>query len=230
MKWNRTWGDRTRDSTALDRLDNARASASEVVRISIRISLQVQWLGIRLPMQGTRVRSLVWEDATCFGATEPMSHNYWSLRALEPLCCNKWSHRSEKLGHHHKEARSTQPEKALPIAMMIEHNQKKRSIKWVFLSHSIGSISYYEVNWSEVAQLCPTLCDPMDCSLSGSSLHGILQARVLEWVAISFSRGSSWPRDRTRVSHIPGRCFNLWATKEAHSYYGPWPKHWKPLS
>ena len=62
---------------------------------------------------------------------------------------------------------------------------------------------------SEVAQSCPTLCDPMDCSLPGSSLHGILQARVLEWVAISFSRGSSWPRDRTRVSCIPGRRFNL---------------------
>ena len=41
---------------------------------------------------------------------------------------------------------------------------------------------------SEVAQSCPTLCDPMDCSLPGSSLHGILQARVLEWVAISFSK------------------------------------------
>ena len=48
---------------------------------------------------------------------------------------------------------------------------------------------------SEVTQLCPTLCDPMDCSLPGSSVHGILQARVLEWVAISFSRGSSWPRN-----------------------------------
>ena len=57
---------------------------------------------------------------------------------------------------------------------------------------------------SEVAQSCPTLCDPMDCSLPGSSLHGILQARVLEWVAISSSRGSSQPRDQTRVSHIPG--------------------------
>ena len=44
---------------------------------------------------------------------------------------------------------------------------------------------------SEVAQLCPTLCNPMDCSLQGSSVHGIFQARVLEWVAISFSRGSS---------------------------------------
>ena len=48
----------------------------------------------------------------------------------------------------------------------------------------------------------------------GFSVHGILQARILEWIAISFSRGSSWPRDRTRVSRIGGRCFNLWATRE----------------
>ena len=47
---------------------------------------------------------------------------------------------------------------------------------------------------SEVAQSCPTLCDPMDCNLSGSSVHRIFQARVLEWIAISFSRGSSRPR------------------------------------
>ena len=49
---------------------------------------------------------------------------------------------------------------------------------------------------SEVAQSCLTLCDPMDCSLPGSSTRGILQARVLEWVAISFSRRSSQPRDK----------------------------------
>ena len=68
---------------------------------------------------------------------------------------------------------------------------------------------------SEVAQSCPTLCDPMDCSLPGSSVHGILQARILEWVTISFSRGSSRPRDQTQVSRIGGRRFNLWATREA---------------
>ena len=60
---------------------------------------------------------------------------------------------------------------------------------------------------SEVAQLCPTLCNPKDCSLPGSSVHGIFQARILEWVAISFSRGSSQPRDRTQVSCIVGRRF-----------------------
>ena len=60
---------------------------------------------------------------------------------------------------------------------------------------------------SEVTQSCPTLCDPMGCSLSGFSVHGIFKARVPEWVAISFSRGSSLPRDQTRVFCIVGRCF-----------------------
>ena len=68
---------------------------------------------------------------------------------------------------------------------------------------------------SEVAQLCPTLCNPMDCSPPGSSIHGVFQARVLEWIAISFSRGSSWPRDWTRVSCIAGRRCTIWATREA---------------
>ena len=75
-----------------------------------------------------------------------------------------------------------------------------------------GHIGYEK--WSgesEVAQLCPTLCDPMDCSLSGSSVHGIFQARLLEWIATSFSRGSSQPRNRTRVSRITGRRFTVWA-------------------
>ena len=75
---------------------------------------------------------------------------------------------------------------------------------------------YMLIKWdsiSEVAQSCPTLCNPMDCSLPGFSIHGILQARILECVTISFSRGSSPPRDWTRVSHIAGRRFDLWATR-----------------
>ena len=66
-----------------------------------------------------------------------------------------------------------------------------------------------------LSRVCLPLCDPMDCSLPGFPVHGILQARILEWVTISFSRGSSPPRDRTRVSRIRGRRFNLWATREA---------------
>ena len=59
-------------------------------------------------------------------------------------------------------------------------------------------------------------CDPVDCSLPSSFVHGILQARILEWVAISFSRGSSRPRDRTQVSCIVGRFFTTWSCRRFH--------------
>ena len=72
--------------------------------------------------------------------------------------------------------------------------------------------------WSEVkvAQLCLILCDLMDYIV-----HGILQARILEWVAVPFSRGSSQPRDGTHVSHIAGGLVTSWDTREAHSYNSP---------
>ena len=59
----------------------------------------------------------------------------------------------------------------------------------------------------KVAQSCPAVCDPMDCSLPGSSVHGILQARMLKWVAIPFYRESSQPRDQTQVSRIAAGFF-----------------------
>ena len=62
---------------------------------------------------------------------------------------------------------------------------------------------------------CPTLCELMDCSLPGSSIHGILQARILEWVAMPSSRGYSQNRNQTQVSHIAGGFFTSWATREA---------------
>ena len=72
--------------------------------------------------------------------------------------------------------------------------------------------------WKQNFSMCvlvpeswPTLCDPMDCSPPGSSVYGILQARILEWVAISFSRESFWPRDWTPVSCITGRFITVWA-------------------
>ena len=65
-----------------------------------------------------------------------------------------------------------------------------------------------------IAQLCLTLCDPTDCSLPGSSVHAILQARILEWVAIPFSRGSSQPGDWTWISCIAGSFFTVWAIRE----------------
>ena len=66
-----------------------------------------------------------------------------------------------------------------------------------------------------VTQSCPTLCDPMNCSYPGFSVQGILQARILEWVVISYSRRSSWLRERTWVSCIGRQILCHWATWEA---------------
>ena len=68
---------------------------------------------------------------------------------------------------------------------------------------------------SRVTQLCPTLCYLTDCSPPGSSVQGILQARILKWLDIPFTRGSSLPRDRTQVSYIAGSFFTVWATEKS---------------
>ena len=85
----------------------------------------------------------------------------------------------------------------------------------------------------KVTQLCPTLCNPMD-----HTVHRILQARILEWVAFPVSRESSQPRDRTQVSHIACKFFTSWATRETLStkllalkkQYLEWPKELKTSS
>ena len=103
----------------------------------------------------------------------------------------------------------------------------KERIQWYWRSiNTIYTIWRREngKNWTEpkrnimnheVTQSCLILWDPMDCSPSGSSVHGIFQARVLEWIAISFSRGSSQPKNQTQVSRIAGRCFTVCAIREA---------------
>ena len=134
-------------------------------------------------------------------------------------------------------------------------------LEWVAISFSRGSSRLRDWTWvsctagrrftlratreayilfslkkGEVTQLCPTLSNPMDCSLPGSSVHGIFQARVLEWVAISFSRGSSWPRDWTtfylhyrqtlyRLSH-QGRFLKKGNSKHIllHGHHAKWNK------
>ena len=78
----------------------------------------------------------------------------------------------------------------------------------------VEDFSFHEVKWKLVTQSSLTPW-PMACSPRGSFVHRILQERTLEWVATSFSRGSSQPRDQTQVSHLAGRLFTVWATREA---------------
>ena len=84
------------------------------------------------------------------------------------------------------------------------------------------------MSYELVTQSCPTLCDPMNCSPLGSSVYEIFQARILEWVAISFSRVSSQARDGTRVSCTAGRFFADWAT--IYATYLRWDLTWSWLS
>ena len=92
-----------------------------------------------------------------------------------------------------------------------------RVLEWVAISFSFlykDGVPSLLSCFSSV-QSCPTLCNPMNCSLPGSSVHEIFQARVLEWAAISYSTGFSQPRDQTQVSCIADSHFTVWATREA---------------
>ena len=103
-------------------------------------------------------------------------------------------------------------------------------LSWIFFWHKsfttrririleLCSLLLHSIYWKS-AQSCLTLCNPIDCNLPvGFSIHGIFQVRILEWVAIPFSRGSSQPGDQTQVSLIAGRFFTLWATREAQEYW-----------
>ena len=106
------------------------------------------------------------------------------------------------------------------LILCVRHFAKYSYFKYVasFNPHSIPMSRYYAV-LCLVTQSYPTLCDPMNCSPPGSSVHGILQARIVEWVAMPSSRGSFQPKDRTQVSHIVGRFFTIGATREAHGRY-----------
>ena len=97
------------------------------------------------------------------------------------------------------------------VCVTISHTEQgKRVYSFDPCNYVLGVICFQETKKeSEVAQYCPSHCDPMDCSLSCSSVHGISQVGILEWVAIPFSRGSFQPRDQICVSCIAGRFFTI---------------------
>ena len=102
---------------------------------------------------------------------------------------------------------------------------------WVIQEEGVSAMFKECVTFvkSERVQLCPVVSNSLQChglmeppwSPAGSSVHGILQARILQCVAIPFSRESPWPRDQTKVSGIAGRFFTVWATKEMYYFVLP---------
>ena len=108
--------------------------------------------------------------------------------------------------------------------MSLIKDSQKSTCNSVHVSIAVAWRIYTIDVYAKSLQLCLTLCDPMDYSLPGSSVHAILQARILEWVAVSFSRGSSQPRDQTCVSCISWHwqvILYCWATRDAQSNYTP---------
>ena len=103
----------------------------------------------------------------------------------------------------------------LQIWFVIKRECRGSPVCWAVMCPILGAFSVCVCVCVLVAQSCLTPCDPMDCSPPGSSVHRILQRRILEWVVIPFSRGSSRPEDWTQVSCIAGRRFTIWTTREA---------------
>ena len=106
--------------------------------------------------------------------------------------------------HHHPTTSKIQPPSL--TAIYSDSPEKSQTVQSVFPMDVLVAVKY--------TQLCPTLCGPMDSSPPGPSVHGILQVRILEWVAISFCRGSSQPRDWIWVAHFVNRLFTDWTTRE----------------
>ena len=105
-----------------------------------------------------------------------------------------------------EQRQSSQP---MVLEQLDRHIQRNKSRHWSYIFHKC------EV---KVTKSCPALWNRMDCKLPGSSVHRIFQARILEWVAISFLRGSSWPRDTLHLSHRQADLYH-WATREAQEYF-----------
>ena len=129
-----------------------------------------------------------------------------SLAAVEWLLLFSRSVMSDSLWPHGLQHASLPcPHHLLELAQIYVH--------WVNDVSLVGSKSRYECVL--VAQSCLTLCNPMDSRASSSPVHGISQIRILEWIAMPFSRRSFWPRNQTLVFCIAGIFFTIWATREA---------------
>ena len=170
-------------------------NTSLVAQMVERVCLQCMRPGF-YPWVGKIPRRRKWQPTPVFLPAK--SHGRRSLAGYSLWGC-KESDTTEQLHIH-----------------LLQHSNKRALFKKNVISNVSKGILML------VAQSCPSLCTLMNCSPPGSYVYGILQARGLEWVAISFSRGSSQPRDWTLRSYIADGFFTIWVTREAQSYLKYW--------
>ena len=143
--------------------------------------------------------------------TQTDGTNIYHILGLKEVTLSQWPYYQSNLYQinndiFHKTKKTllcTKIQKTLISKMILRKKYRAGGIMFPEFQTILQTDSQQSEN--EIAQSCPTLCDPIDCRLPGSSVHGIFQARILKWVAISFSSRSSWPRDWTWVSCIVGR-------------------------
>ena len=165
---------------------------------SLGFSRQEHWSGLTFPSPMHESEKWKWSRSVMSDSQQP--HGLQPTRLLHPW---DFPGKSTGVGCHcpigvvNRSPSTEEVRTQLSVTVSYQHNEKK----------------------VKVPESCLALCDPTVCSLQGSSVHGILQARILERVAISFSRESSWPRDRIQVSCIAGGFYTIWATWEAQEYW-----------
>ena len=180
----------------------------------LRLLFTWNWLLILFHLDGQLIKSIYLKSTSLLSGTESVSE--W-MKVIQS-CLTLFKH-TDCTVHGILQARILEWV-AYTFSSGYSHARNQTGVSCIaYRFFTIGAIREVALeSESEVAQLCPTLCDPMDSNLPGSAVHGIFQARILEWAAISVSRGSSQPRDRTRVSCIADRRFTIWATREAQAY------------
>ena len=166
---------------------------------SLGFSRQEHWSGLPFPSPMHECEKWKWSHSVMSDSQRP--HGLQPTRLLHPW---DFPGKSTGVGCH------------CPIGVV----NRSPSTEEVRIQLSVTGSYQHNEKKVKVPESCLALCDPMVCSLPGSSVHGILQARILKWVAISFSRESSWPRDWIQVSCITGGFYTIWPTWEAQEYWG----------
>ena len=132
---------------------------------------------------------------------------FWQVEGLKQIAASSVENCFKEFGLKWEKKKKTISQKTKTRSRTTQKSLRNQQQPSVNETQDIVKVS--------AAQSCPALWDSMDCSLPGSSVHGILQIRILEEVAVTFSRGSSQPRDRTQVSGIAARFFTIWVIREA---------------